>query len=95
MNYRNLLFLVFTLLGCKPQVERPVSSGRIDLVLERPEYVYVFEFKLDKDTETALGQIENKHYTDAYATDKRQVVKIGVNFSEKLKNIEDWKIVTL
>lgn len=95
LNYRNLLFLVFTLLGCKPQAERPVSSGRIDMVLERSEYVYVFEFKLDKNAEMALDQMENKHYTDAYATDKRQVVKIGVNFSEKLKNIEEWKIVTL
>lgn len=91
LNYRNLLFLVFTLLGCKPQAERPVSSGRIDIVLERPSIVYIFEFKLNKNAETAMSQIENKHYADAYAIDKRKIMKVGVNFSDELKNIGDWK----
>jgi len=92
LNYRNLLFLVFTLLGCHPQMERPVSSGRIDIVLERPSFVYIFEFKLNKSAAVALSQIDQKHYADAYARDSRQILKVGVNFSDDMKNISDWTI---
>ena len=83
LNYRN---------GCKPQAERPVSSGRIDIVLERSSFVYIFEFKLNKSAAIAMSQIESKHYADAYANDKRMVLKVGVNFSEQLKTIEDWVV---
>ena len=92
LNYRNLLFLVFTLLGCRPQMERPVSSGRIDIVLERPSFVYIFEFKLNNSAAVALSQIDQKHYADAYARDSRQILKVGVNFSDDMKNISDWTI---
>ena len=88
----NLLFLFFTLLGCNPMAERAVSSGRIDIVLERPAFVYIFEFKLNKTSTAALQQIEDKHYADAYAMDKRPLIKVGVNFSSRLKNIESWEV---
>ena len=37
-------------------VEKEQSQGRVDCVVETPEYVYVFEFKLDGTAEDALRQ---------------------------------------
>ena len=93
LTYRNLLYLVFHLLGFRAAVEQPTSSGRIDLTIETPDYVYLFEFKLNKGVDQARHQIAQKHYADRYATDPRQVVCIAANFSDELKNIEAWEIV--
>ena len=93
LTYRNLLYLVFHLLGFRAAVEQPTSSGRIDLTIETPDYVYLFEFKLNKGVDQARRQITQKRYADRYATDPRQVVCIAANFSDELKNIEAWEIV--
>ena len=93
LTYRNLLYLVFHLLGFRAAVEQPTSNGRIDLTIETPVYVYLFEFKLNKGVDQARRQITQKHYADRYATDPRQVVCIAASFSDELKNIEAWEIV--
>jgi hypothetical protein len=49
--------------------------------------------KLDGDVESALQQIEEKKYADAYLVDPRHVHKVGINFTTRLRNIEDWKVI--
>ena len=93
LTYRNMLYLVFHLLGFRASVEQPTSNGRIDLTLETPDYVYLFEFKLNQAVEKARRQLLDKHYADRYAADPRQVVRIAASFSDELKNIEAWEIV--
>jgi hypothetical protein len=48
------------------------------------------EFKLEGTAEEALRQINDKHYAQAFASDKRTIFKIGVNFSNETRNIEKW-----
>ena len=48
-------------------VEKQQSQGRVDCVLETPQYVYIFEFKLDGTADEALRQIEEKGYAREYA----------------------------
>ena len=48
------------------------------------------EFKLEGTAEEALRQIEEKHYTLPFESDFRQLFKIGVNFSNRTRNIERW-----
>ena len=93
LTYRNMLYLVFHLLGFRASVEQPTSNGRIDLTLETPDYVFLFEFKLNKDVKQARRQLVEKHYADRYATDPRQVVRIAATFSDELKNIGEWEVV--
>jgi hypothetical protein len=91
LHYRNMVFLLFTLLGARPLVEYPVSSGRIDLLLERAKYIYIFEFKLNQTAKAAIAQIESKHYADAYFKDKRDVIMVGASFSDASKNLQEWE----
>ena len=74
-------------------VEKVQSYGRVDCVIETPQYVYIFEFKLDGTAEEALQQIEDKGYAREYASDTRRLYKIGASFSSETGTIEDWKTV--
>ena len=49
-------------------VEKVQSCGRVDCIIETPQYVYIFEFKLDGTADDALRQIEEKGYAREYAS---------------------------
>ena len=90
LHYENVLFIVFKLVGFYTQVEYHTSKGRIDLVLQADKLIYVMEYKLDDTAEEALQQINDKHYALPFASDRRKLFKIGVNFSAETRNIEKW-----
>ena len=73
--------------------EKQQSEGRVDCIIETPDYVYIFEFKLDGTAEEALKQIEDKGYARPYEADKRRLYKIGVSFSSDTGTIDDWKVL--
>ena len=90
LHYQNVLFIVFRLAGLYTQVEYRTSRGRIDLVLQTADYIYVMEFKLDGSAEEAIKQIEEKQYALPFASDPRKLFEIGVNFSSQARNIDRW-----
>ena len=73
-------------------VEKVQSQGRVDCVVETPQYVYIFEFKLDGTAAEALQQIEEKGYAREYASDSRTLYKIGATFSSETGTIGEWKV---
>ena len=70
--------------------EMEQSRGRVDCIVETPDYVYIFEFKLDGSAEQALQQIKDKGYAKPYLTDPRKLYQIGVNFSSETGTIEGF-----
>ena len=92
LHYQNVLFIVFKLVGFYTQAEYHTSEGRVDLVVKTADYIYVMEFKLEGTAEEALQQIEEKQYALPFEADPRKLFKIGVNFSNKTRNIEKWII---
>jgi hypothetical protein len=89
-HYQNVLFIVAKLMGLYVKAEYHTSEGRIDLLLQTDDYTYVMEFKLDGTAEEAIAQINDKNYTLPFAIGKRKLVKVGVNFSSKTRNIDRW-----
>ena len=62
--------------------------------IRREGYAYVDKTALMyKTAAVALQQIEEKGYAQPFASDPRQLFKIGINFSTDTKLIDDWKIV--
>lgn len=92
LYFQNVFYLFAKLLGFYTEVERTTSRGRIDMVLQTKDYVYIFEFKLDQSADIALRQIEEKGYAKPFAADKRKLYRIGVNFSLSKRCIDDWKV---
>ena len=86
-------YLIFRLVSVYTvYTEKEQSEGRVDCIVETPDYVYIFEFKLDGSADEALKQIEEKGYARPYASDKRPVYKIGVSFSSETGTIDGWKV---
>lgn len=93
-NVHNALYVFLTLLGLKTYTEVHTSEGRLDLLIESEEYVYIIELKFDGSAEAALHQIEEKNYALPWQTKGKKIVQIGVNFSSQTRTIKDWVIQT-
>ena len=92
LHYENVLFIVFKQVGFYTKVEYHTNDGRIDLVLQTEKFIYIMEFKLNGTAEEALQQINDKRYALPFEADGRKLFKIGINFSEKTRNIEKWVV---
>lgn len=89
-NYQIVFYLVFKLMGQFTEAEVRSACGRSDAVVKTPDYIYVFEFKLDGSAQAALKQIDDKGYLIPYSTDTRQLVKVGVSFDKEQRNLGEW-----
>lgn len=92
LYFQNAMYVFFTLMGLYVEVERHTVDGRMDILVQTADYIYIFELKIDKDADTALKQIEDKGYAKPFASDKRKLFKIGINFSTEKSIIDDWRI---
>ena len=92
-DFQYAMYIIFDLLGEYVQTEKQTSNGRIDLLIQTKEYIYVIELKVDSTADEALKQIEEKGYARPFAADPRRLYKIGVCFSTATRRIEDWKII--
>jgi len=90
--FQNTLYVFFRLLGFYVNVERHTTGGRMDVLIQTPDYIYILELKVNQTAAAALQQIEEKDYALPFASDPRQLFKIGINFSTDSKLIDDWKI---
>ena len=90
-HFQYTFYLIMCLLGrYNTYIEKETSQGRIDCILECPDYVYIFEFKLNSTAEVALKQIEEKGYTLPYAADPRKIYKVGISFSSETGTVNDF-----
>ena len=72
--------------------EKVQSHGRVDCIVETPDYIYIFEFKLNGKAAEALKQIEEKGYAAEYASDNRKLYKIGIVFSSETGTVSEFEV---
>ena len=92
-NFQYAMYIIMELIGEYVQAERATSNGRIDLLLQTKDYIYIIEVKIDNTADAALQQIEEKGYAKPFVNDPRKIFKIGVSFSTENRRIEDWKVI--
>lgn len=94
-RYRLILSTIFNAIGCRVEVERMLSSGRIDMVVEVANFIYVLELKLSNNggISAAEKQIIAKQYAEPFKADKRKVIALAVELNETGKGLVDWKAV--
>ena len=92
-NFQYAMYIIMELLGEYVQAERTTSNGRIDLLLQTKDYIYIVEVKIDNTADAALQQIEDRGYAKPFVNDPRKIFKIGVSFSTANRRIEDWKVI--
>lgn len=89
-NFQLLFFSIFMLLGISITAESRTNNGRIDAVAANEDYVFVFEFKLDKTAEIALDQIRERDYFRRYMDSGKKIFLVGVNFDKDAGQIDRW-----
>ena len=87
-------YLLMRMVSCYTvYTEKQQSEGRVDCIVETPNYIYIFEFKLDGTAAEALQQIEEKGYARPYEADARKLFKVGTVFSSETGTISEFKVV--
>ena len=66
------------------------ASGRIDLRVKTPEYLYLFEFKVNRSAREAIDQINDRDYLLPFRADGRKIIKVGANFDDAIRSISAW-----
>ncbi len=90
-HYKTMFYLIFRLASYfNVRTEERTANGRIDALLETPDTIYLFEFKLHDTAENALKQIDDKGYMIPYEAGHKQLVKIGVSFDDEKRTIKEW-----
>ena len=86
-------YLLMRMVSCYTvYTEKQQSEGRVDCIVETPDYIYIFEFKLDGTADEALQQIEEKGYARPYEADKRKLFKVGTVFSSETGTISEFAV---
>ena len=91
-DFQYAMYILLELMGEYVEVEKATSNGRIDILIQTKEYIYIIEIKINDTVDAALRQIEEKAYARRFADDKRKIFKIGVRFSTENRCIEDWEV---
>ena len=96
LYFHYTFYLLMRLISCYTvYTEKQLSEGRADCIVETPQYVYIFEFKLDGTAAEALQQIRDRGYARSYETDPRRKFLVGVSFSSKTGTTEEWQVEEL
>ena len=92
LHYHNVIYLTMKLMGFYTEAEMQTASGRIDLLIKTPEYLYLFEFKVNKSAEAAMAQINDRDYLLPFRADGRKIIKVGANFNDTIRSISAWLV---
>ena len=94
-RYRLIMCTIFNAIGCRVEVEKMIATGRIDMVVEATNFVYVLELKLSNNggIDAATEQIRAKQYAEPFNADKRKVVALAIELDDKGKGLINWKEV--
>ncbi len=94
-RYRLILSTIFNAIGCRVEVEKMIATGRIDMVVETTNIIYVLELKLSNNggIDAATEQIRAKQYIEPFKADKRKVTALAIELDDKGKGLTDWKEV--
>ena len=86
-------YLLMRMVSCYTvYTEKQQSEGRVDCIVETPDYIYIFEFKLDGTADEALQQIEDKGYARPYEAESRKLFKVGIVFSSETGTISEFTV---
>lgn len=95
MHFENVIYIIFKLMGFYVHTEFRTSDGRIDMVVETHDFVYIIEFKINSTPAMALKQIIQKEYSLPFMSSGKKIFEIGANFSAKSRRMTGFKINTL
>ena len=90
--WQTIVYVVLRSIGVNVNGEVKTHDGRIDMVVDLPEDIYIVEFKLDRPAAEAMEQIKGKDYAGKYALSGKRLTLIGISFSSEKRTIVEEKV---
>lgn len=92
-RYRLIISTIFNAIGFDVEVEKMLSTGRIDAIVKTSNYIYVLELKLTGNggINAATRQILDRQYLAPFKADKREVIGLAIELDNKGKGLIDWQ----
>jgi hypothetical protein len=89
--FHTVFYLAVSASGADARSEVLTCDGRIDLVLEFSDKVFILEFKCNQSADAALAQIREKEYAAPYRGTGKGIFLVGIDFDTEARNISAWK----
>ncbi len=89
--FHTIFYLMVSASGVTAHSEVLTCDGRIDLLVEFPDKIYLIEFKCNQNADAALQQIRDKGYERKYRQSGKKIILTGINFDTEKRNIAEWK----
>ena len=89
--FQTIIYLISSFLNFSVLTELTRHKGRIDLLIESKDFLYLMEFKLDDTGKAAIQQIKSRKYVAAYQNSPKTIFLVGVSFSQEKRNVGSWK----
>lgn len=90
--YHSIFYVLLQLIGMDVEAEYHTSEESIDILIKTKSYIYIIELKVNGTAEEALAQINEKRYSESFATDDRCLIKMGTGFALETHTIDSYII---
>ena len=96
-RYRLIISTILNAIGCRVEVERMLSTGRIDILVQTQKFIYVMELKLSKNGGRKAGaeQIIRNQYLEPFKAAKQQAIGLSIELDDLGKGLVDWEEVKI
>ncbi len=89
--FQTVIYLLTSFMGLYVQTEITKHKGRLDLLAETEDFLYLMEFKLEEPAKDAIQQIKDRKYAASYKNSPKTVYLVGIGFSKEERNVETWE----
>ncbi len=89
--FHTLFYLMVSASGAEVGTEVLTCRGRIDLLAEFSDKIYLMEFKCNQSADIALKQIREKGYAEKYKQSGKKIFLVGINFSTEKRIPAEWE----
>lgn len=88
--FHTIIYLITSFMNLYVESEITKHKGRLDLMVETDDLLYLMEFKLDKPIENAIQQIKDRDYLKSYLNSPKIIHLVGIGFSQSERNVANW-----
>ena len=78
--YHAILQATFIIAGMNAHAEYSTSHGRIDIIIEETDVIYIVEVKFNVSASKALAQIEERKYYTGFVQSNKKIILLGLAF---------------
>ncbi len=86
--YQSIIFVITKLAGFETIGEDSTNLGRIDMVAQTSNTIFIMEFKTRGSAQEALSQIEEKKYAQKYLVSGKRSMLAGIFIDVEKRNID-------